>query len=84
MNILQICSVIQMQEMGLFIYWSNENAINDNDMLKQNIKALKLKDVKSIFLIWSTGLLVATLFFLLSNCLCNFIFINPKIFTNGN
>ena len=77
MSILQNSSVTQMQEVGLFVYWFSEKIIEENDMLKQNIKALKLTDVKSIFLIWSIGLLIATLYFLL-DCLYSFLFENTN------
>lgn len=74
---MQLCRVTQMQEVGLFVYWFTDRQNEENDLLKQNIKVLKLTDVKSIFLIWSIGLFLATLFFFL-DCLYNFLFVNTN------
>lgn len=77
MSILQSCSVTQMQEVGLFVYWFNDKRSEENDLLKQNIKVLKLTDVKSIFFLWSIGLFLATFYFLL-DCLYSFLFVNTN------
>lgn len=53
--------VVQMQESGLFKFWTSNKKGNTEkeEFDRKNVKALSLCDLKSIFILWSFGMIVA-------------------------